>query len=307
MNYIMNDNTPDVFAQHSTSSILSPVVAREMAGIGRGGEILPADGVVGNYTVRDGKPQFLGAVSDGYKIAQMRDLVAAAESEMRAHFTNEQLKSIEIKDRSAFRGAYVERRYTIKAFEEALTYGNTTARTLEVGTTVAAEMRLKTGYDGNTRTTVACGPIDLVCNNGLAVMTDVDAFSRKHTSGSNAEMFRRWIEEAIPTFEKVVENMRDWADTPVEWSHIEDAVRALPGVSNQRAEKLLARVATEVRERGFNFYAVVSGLTYYSSHNSIEFPVRVTGNDNVATTLATREEEVARWLNSAPMQQLQAA
>ena len=44
-------------AQHSTSSILSPVVAREMAGIGRGGEILPADGVVGNYTVRDGKPQ----------------------------------------------------------------------------------------------------------------------------------------------------------------------------------------------------------------------------------------------------------
>ena len=301
MNYMMNDNEPDTFAMASTSDVLAPVVAREIQGIGQNGEELPAQGFVGNYTIKDGQPQFLGVVSDSYKLVQMRDLCAAAEDQMREHFDRDVIDSIEIKDYSGRGGAYVSRSYTVKAFKEALRYGNTTAKTLQVGTTVAAKMYLRTGYDGETRTSVGTGPVDLVCNNGMVALTNVDAFSRKHTAGSDVSIFQEWIENAIPTFERYVEEMRGWAQQPVEWSQVETAIHALPGVSERRAVGLLEQIGREVRSRGLNFYAVVSGLTYYSSHDSLEFPVRNTGNDNVATTLAVREQEVARWIRSEPL------
>ena len=303
-----NKFVADPFAQASTSSILSPVVARSLLGCDKtGNATLPVDGFVGNYTVRDGKPVFLGVVSESYKIVQMRELVTSAETAMRNFFDAAALRTVEIKDTSAFNGAVVERRYTVKAFEEALKYGNTTAKTMKVGTTLAAEFRLRTGYDGNTRTSLASGCLDLVCTNGMVAMTDIDAFSRKHTKGATINVFEAWMKDGLKTFDANIAKMREWAQTGVKWSDVEDAVRMLPGVSERRAEKLLDRIAIEVADRGLNAYAVVSGFTYYSSHNSAEFPVRNTGNDNVATTLADREVEVQRWVNSAGFQQLLAA
>ena len=311
MNMIRNDNNPnvDAFAKASTSSILSPVVTRDLKGIGVDGfeEPLPVDGFVGTYTVRDGEPQFLGIVSDSYEVIQMRDLVTRAEQAMKNVFSPDQLDSVEITDRSGGGGAFVERSYTVKAFEEALTYGNTTARTLTVGTTVAAQMRLRTGYDGGTRTSLASGCLDLVCNNGMVAMTLADLFAKKHTSGATIEVFESWIETSMMGFSERVDQLRNWTDSAVTWSQIEAAVKALPSISERRAEQLLQRMQVEVQDRGLNFYAVVSGLTFYASHNSDEFPVRQTGNDNVAATLANREVEVARWINSAPLQELIAA
>ena len=66
MSYIRtNDNLPipEVFASHAGSTILSPVVKRPVQGVGRGGQPLDMPGYVGTYTVRDGQPVPLGAVS----------------------------------------------------------------------------------------------------------------------------------------------------------------------------------------------------------------------------------------------------
>ena len=82
------------------------------------------------------------------------------------------------------------------------------------------------------------------------------------------------------------------------------------GVSTQVGATALTRnprAARECADRGFNVYALTSAFTYYSSHNSDEFPIRNTGNDNVATTLASRQSEVTRWVSSSPFQLLLAA
>lgn len=303
---IANSNLENYFTQFDGSTVLAPVVSRPLQGVGRDGSILPVHGFKANYrTDSDGKPVFLGTVGEGYEIVQFRDLVREAQSALSTILTPEQLRSIKVKDRSAFGGAWVERAYTIEAFEGALTYAGRKGR--EVGTAVACELRLRTGYDGNTRTALSAGTLDLWCTNGAVALNELDAISRKHTKAATVDIFRDWFAGAIDSFGARVDTFRTWAQTEVEWSKVETTVKALPGVSEQRALKLLARIEAEVRDRGLNAYAVSSAFTYYSSHNSSEFPVRKTGNDNVETTLADRQVEVQRWLSSPQWRELLAA
>jgi len=304
-----NDNLPqpEIFESHAGSPILSPVVKRPIQGIGRGGQALDMPGFVGTYASRGGQPIPLGVVSETYEVVQMRDLCSLAETAMKNTFSPEQLSEIEIRDSSANNGAFVKRQYVIKAFAEALEYGNATARTINVGTTVAATCAITTGYDGSTSTGIDIGTLDLVCNNGMTALNAVDEMRRRHTSGATIEFFTVWLRDIMPKFQAQVSTMRGWAETCVTWSQIEDTVRALPSISDKKAEKLLERTARECAERGFNVYALTSAFTYYSSHNSHEFPIRNTGNDNVATTLADRQTEVGRWVRSQPFAQLLAA
>lgn len=71
------------------------------------------------------------------------------------------------------------------------------------------------------------------------------------------------------------------ADSLVDPRAVADVIKALPGMSERKAARMSERVVTEMLDRGRNAYAVLSAFTYYSSHNSVEFPVKVTGNDNV--------------------------
>jgi len=304
-----NDNLPKPpsFLSHASSSILSPVVTRPVQGIGREGQALDMPGYMGTYTVRDGQPVPLGVVSDSYEVVQMRDLTDLAETAMMKALSPEHLGQVEIRDQSANNGSWVQRQYVIKAFSEALEYGNTTSSTLDIGTTVAATCSITTSFDGGTSTNLSLGSIDLVCQNGMVALNAIDFLKRRHTSGANAEFFRVWLKNLMPRFQEQVATMREWSGTSLTWSQIEDTVRALPSVSDKKAEKLLERAARECADRGFNVYALTSAFTFYSSHNSDEFPIRQTGNDNVSTTLSDRQVEVSRWVKSEPFRALLAA
>ena len=304
-----NDNLPrpEIFAGSAAANILSPVVTRPIKGVGRDGQALDMPGFVGTYTVRDGQPVPLGVVSEKYEVVQMRDLTNAAERIMQDAFTPEQLSKIKVRDRSAAGGAWVQRQYVVKAFEEALEYGNQTSAGLAVGTTVAATCSITTSFDGGSSTSLDIGTIDLVCNNGMTALNAVDFFRKRHTKNATTEVFEDWLQDLGPRFSEQVETMKQWSDTGLTWTQIEETVRALPSVSDKKAEKLLERAARECADRGFNVYALTSAFTFYSSHNSEEFPVRVTGNDNVNTTLSDRQTEVSRWVRSQPFQALLAA
>ena len=292
--YILNDNQVDPFRDHSNSSILAPVVKRPLKGVGRNDADLPVVGLEGTYASRDGKPVFLGVVSENFKLVQMRDLTRAAETAIKNYFTPEQIQTTKIKDVSGRDGAYVERRYTIKAISEAVAYSD-----IDVGTTIAAELRIRTGYDGQTSTGCASGTVDLVCDNGMVSWKSLDAISRRHTKfAGDISVFTPWLDSAMPGFQSKVNTMREWAAATATWKQIEAAVEGLPQISERRAAAILSRCATEVRNRGYNAYGVSSAFTFYSSHNSSEFPVKKTGNDNVAVTLAARETEVSSWLAS---------
>jgi len=304
-----NDNLPrpQIFESNASSNILCPVVKRPILGVGRGGQMLEMPGFSGTYASRDGQPVPLGVVSDSYEVVQMRDLCLLAEQAMMDTFAPEQLAEVEIRDTSAGNGAFVKRQYVVKAFSEALTYGNSTSATLNVGTTVAATCAITTGYDGGTSTGINIGSLDLVCQNGMTALNAIDYMRRRHTSGAKADYFKVWLEDLMPRFQEQVATMREWAETGLTWTQIEETIRALPSMSERKAEKLLHRAARECADRGFNVYALTSAFTFYSSHNSEEFPIRQTGNDNVATTLSDRGVEVSRWVGSAPFQALLAA
>ena len=297
-----NDNNvfhlDDVFAKHASSSVLAPVVQRPLEGVSRDGGRLPAHGVVGNYAAVDGKPHFLGAVSDSYKVAQMRDLCFDAEQKMRQAFDARTLNSVEVHDRIANGGAFVSREYRVMDLAEELR---------EVGTTVAATLKISTTYDGSSATRIGCGTLDLICTNGMTATNLAAAITKRHTKSATFTSFSVWLDNLMPTFPAEVEQMKTWTETPVEWSEVENVVRALPGISETKADRMIDRARQEVSDRGLNVYALTSAMTYYSSHDSDEFPVRRTGNDNVATTLENRSEEVQRWISSAPFQQLLAA
>lgn len=304
-----NDNLPrpQIFESHAGSDILNRVVKRPLVGLGRDGRMLEMRGFSGTYASRGGQPVPLGVVSNTYEIVQMSDLCAAAERVMQDAFTPGQLASVEIRDSSAGNGAWVRRQYVVKAFEEALTYGNATARTIDVGTTVAATCSITTSYDGGSSTQLDIGTLDLVCQNGMTALSSMDWFRKRHTKTATVEVFEDWLTDLAPRFAAQVETMRAWSDTGLTWTEIEETIRALPSVSDKKAEKLLDRAARECADRGFNVYALTSAFTFYSSHNSEEFPIRQTGNDNVATTLSDRGVEVSRWVGSAPFQALLAA
>lgn len=312
MSFIRSNDNLDVidpFKAVSNSKILRPVVSRPLAGLGKNGNQLPAPGVVGNYTVDDhNKAVFLGAVSDSYTVVQMRDLCAAAEASMKSFFTPEQIAAIQIEDRTGFNGAYVERAFTLPFFSETIKYGNpdwsAKARGLEIGTSVAAQLKLRTGYSGGQSTVLTVGSLDLVCNNGLAVATDVDAVSKRHTKNSTIDFFAEWLDGAMPTFKTKVDQAKTWAGTPLSWDDAVETLEKMPNISDRKAAKFIEQLQIEFRERGANVYSLVSAFTYYSSHDSDRFPVRDTGNDNVATTLNKRAEEVNRWIASPVFAQL---
>ena len=82
-------------------------------------------------------------------------------------------------------------------------------------------------------------------------------------------------------------------------------IEAFPGMSERVQKSMKDQYLTEVRTRGSNVWALASALTYFSSHNSEEFPIKGSvANDNIAKTLLDRSRKVNTWMNSTPFQSL---
>ena len=298
---------PETFASHANSPILAPVVTRPIQGIGKDGRRIPIHGLVGTFAARDGEAIPLGVVSDRFEVVQMRDLCSLAEQAMRQEFTPAQIDTTKIIDSSSNRGAFVKRSYMIRAFNEALKYGNVTSSTLNVGTSVACCLSISTAFDGGSSTRLSVSTYDLICQNGMVAMRPIDFVSKKHTRSAKVAVFRKWLTDATHSFFEQVDELRTWADAGITWDEMQQTIRDLPSISDRRAEQLIERARIEAADRGLNAYALSSALTYYSSHDSDEFPIRRTGNDNVAKSLEARQAEVRRWVQSAPFRSLLAA
>ena len=57
-------------------------------------------------------------------------------------------------------------------------------------------------------------------------------------------------------------------------------------------------LSKEKRQRGSNIFSVMSTLTHYSSHNSDDFDMRRGNPDTIPTRIQTRQEKVAKWMDS---------
>ena len=70
---------------------------------------------------------------------------------------------------------------------------------------------------------------------------------------------------------------------------------------NQAGERIYAQWEHEKEDRGSNIFALSSALTYWSSHDSDDFPVKKTaGASNSMSILADRQKFVANLMSKAP-------
>lgn len=289
-------NADDVFAPFSSSKILFPVAERPVAMLDKTGAVAATapDHKILARPDTNGKPVILGVVGSKYTAVTNRDLFSKVEGALAQVLNPGQLRGVQVKDSMAGNGAFCERQYVFPNFKVGV--GRT-----EVGYRVVA----RNSFDGGSPVQLVMGAIDFICSNGL-ISGVFDLVSKRHTSGLTIgvdDIANRLGADAASWVERT-RRLQQWAETPVDMKTVGDVVRALPGISERRAEAILDRVVTEVMDRGENVWAVYSALTYYSSHDSSQFAVRRTGNDNVASTLAKRGEEVSGWVQSKSFQSL---
>ena len=238
-----------------------------------------------------------GVVGDKYKVTQMRDFTDATEAMLINALPNDKFKDMEINDTMSHGSAVRCRKYTFPAFSKPI---ETRKHSTEVALTVA----LVQSYDGSTSNGFVTGLLDFFCTNGM-ISGDYTKGNKRHTSGFNLTNFILDMDKVVKDFYNDIQRYQIWAATDISVVHAEGAIESLPGMSDRLAKGIKDQYLTEVRTRGSNVWALASALTYYSSHNSEEFPIKGSAaNDNVARALLDRSRKVNTWLRSSVFQNL---
>ena len=238
-----------------------------------------------------------GVVGDKYKVTQMRDFTDATERMLMDALPNDKFKDMEIHDTMSHGSAVRCRKYTFPAFSKPI---ETRKHSTEVALTVA----LVQSYDGSTSNGFVTGLLDFFCTNGM-ISGDYTKGNKRHTSGFNLTNFILDMDKVVKDFYNDIQRYQIWAATDISVVHAEGAIESLPGMSDRLAKGIKDQYLTEVQTRGSNVWALASALTYYSSHNSEEFPIKGSAaNDNVARALLDRSRKVNTWLRSSVFQNL---
>ena len=238
-----------------------------------------------------------GVVCDKYKVTQMRDFTDATEAMLINALPNDKFKDMEINDTMSHGSAVRCRKYTFPAFSKPI---ETRKHQTEVALTVA----LVQSYDGSTSNGFVTGLLDFFCTNGM-ISGDYTKGNKRHTSGFNLTNFILDMDKVVKDFYNDIQRYQIWAGTDIPVIQAEGTIESLPGMSDRLAKGIKDQYLTEVRTRGSNVWALASALTYYSSHNSEEFPIKGSAaNDNVARALLDRSRKVNTWLRSSVFQNL---
>lgn len=271
------------------SEVVFPTAERPLAALGRvkGNSLDIASHKAIIRSDRDGSnPRVIGVVGSDYKRLPHKPLFENMEASILRNVEPALLQGAKVNTSLSFDGAWVQREYILPAFAEAL-------ETSEgFKTDIGFRLIGWNALDGSSSAGCVCGLIDFYCTNGMVMGSLVDLVRRKHTKNLNADHFNGMIEGGLDILTTEIEGLRKLAITKLS---ADQAVTVLERhFSETRARKLMDRVEEEAAVRGWNVFALHSALTFYSSHNSDQFKVRETGNDNVAKTLHNREAEVAK-------------
>lgn len=278
-----------------------PIVEREVFGIDKSGAAtLPIPAFKAIYCSREGVPVNLGVVGADYKPVLNADLYAAAEEAFRKHMTDEQLRSVECLDSRAFDGAECFREYRFPGVTGKV-------HTRGVDSEIGFRTIIGNGYNGRRALTMFTGLIDWYCLNGMVSGEFVEAVKRRHVGSVTADMLEPVIAKSLQGVQTQIERLNRMTEIAVDANTAESFLKTR--FSERRVARLLERFKIEADTRGGqSAWALYSALTYYSTHNSNEFGVRNSANnDNEASVLFDREKEIARVVNSQAWRSLVAA
>ncbi len=152
--------------------------------------------------------------------------------------------------------------------------------------------------------------IDSICLNGFIFEKYAVSGQQKHTRNISMNRLQKRFEilmkGALTGYGHLAETYDRWDKTPVTDKAVKGFLADLP-VSQTKRRGLAAQFEKEVNKRGKTLWALVSAMSYYSSHNSDEFPVSEAKKDCEAHIILGRQKDVYNWMHHPAFYELEKA
>ena len=132
-----------------------------------------------------------------------------------------------------------------------------------------------------------------------------DKIKRKNTSGFDLETFIDELQHTVSDFHNTAEVYQEWAETNLATVNVKALIESIIK-SDRKSQKMHSLWCQEVANRGCNKWALYSAFTNYASYADERngFSLKNTGNDTAATSMWSREQEVAKWIATPQFRQL---
>lgn len=240
--------------------------------------------------VRTDTNEFVGVVSSSYKLMTNQEYFGTIEEAVRRAVPEELLDGAVVRDRST--GMWSQREYVLPAYAQAL-------RNSQHETKMGLRIIASNSYDGSSSARLMVGLIDFYCTNGMIIGKNIEKSARRHTARLAPDLFVSPLIRSIETTNSMIEEYQQMLDTRLQYDAAVEFFEK--NFSGKRSAQMMERLGVEIEDRGNNVFALMSTLTYYSSHLDKHFPARGDGNERM---LEGREDEVLRLTSSPAFRKL---
>ena len=231
-----------------------------------------------------GAPAVLGVVGGDYKVLPTGEAVASMVEALEQALPVASFEGAIRRDLIAYKGAMTACEVVLPAL------GGDVTTSRGFSSKVAFRVILRNTYDGTGSVRLMSGMVDAFCTNGMLV-GDVDVGAFRHTKGLSVAKLVAQVNRSVARFASDLERIKAWAQNDIDRSLVVDAIKELPGISERKANTLLAAFDRECAVRGPSMWSLMSALTADATHGA----VRDTGNDHAASTILDRQQQAARW------------
>ena len=250
------------------------------------------------YVINGDTGEYLGIVGSTFKCASHGDFFTRAHNAISEHLGESFCDSMNISFDAARNNAWVKMDMRMPNVLRKIETDKHT-------TTIAPRLIALHGIDGSCSNQVYYGAIDFFCTNGM-VTGDYDKIKRKNTSRFDLETFIDELQHTVSDFHNTADVYQKWAETKLHTVDVKALLDTIITDSDHKAQKMFSLWCQEVSTRGCNMWSLYSAFTNYASYADEKngFTLKNTNNDTVATSMWSREQEVAKWIATPQFRRL---
>jgi len=251
------------------------------------------------YVINGNTGEYLGIVGHKFNCASHGDFFTQAHNTVSNTLGEEYCDSMNIKYKTARNNAWALMEMTMPNVLRKIT-------TDKHSTTIAPRLIALHGIDGSCSNMVFFGAIDFFCTNGM-VTGDYDKIKKKNTANFSLDLFIRELETSVNDFYATADKFQGWAETSLMTVDVKALLESIVK-SDNKAKKMYSLYNQEASIRGRNVWSLYSAFTNYATYADERngFNLRNTGNDTAAESMWSREQEVAKWIDSPQFQEVAA-
>ena len=254
--------------------------------------------------VRKDNNAVLSIVGSDFGLIQNDEVFSRVDKEITNIVGGIDRKNAVITDGIAYKGAICYRDYhfpTVKPKRMA-DMPNTGDSVTDLGLLI----RVKNGFR-DTALSLTVGVVDFYCTNGMVSWKQSLSYRQSHLRGANPYGITTFVLTGINWYQKESKTWMKWMRKNITPREVEIFLGKAFPKSNTLRTNLLHQFEQERQVRDSTVWALVSSLSYYSSHiGGGRFAVRERYRDNASHIRATRQAEVARIMQSRNFLQLAA-